>query len=237
MLSLATGCMNRAANLRIALASWLACPEIDEVIIVDWSSEVAVHKDLGDITDERVRFIRVEGQPYWCAARCHNVEITAASGDAILRIDSDVQVDPAFFNQHSLAQEDLFWNASWKNSCGDDCHLYGTVYTKRKNLLLVNGYNERLQSYGFEDEDIYQRMLKANLQRAEANRTLLKHIPHDMTSRLCHLNPDFKVVTAIEGVGVNLRIAEAQPWDESDRMTSWSIVQADRNLWIYTNRD
>ena len=236
-ISLASGCMNRAATLRMVLPTWLACREIDEVVVVDWSSRVPISEELADFKDFRIRFIRVEGQPYWCAARCHNVEIIAASGDNLLRIDSDVQVLPNFFREHPLEQDDIFWNASWKNSCGDDCHLFGTVYTQRKNFLLVNGYNERLQSYGFEDEDIYRRMQGAHIRRCEANRKLLKHIPHDMPSRLCHINPEFAAATNMQGIEINLKISEGIPWSaETDHMTEWDIVRSAANLWIYKQR-
>lgn len=232
--SLATGCMNRAASLKLALASWLVCKKLDEVVVVDWSSEVPLYEELNSIVDSRLRIVRVESQAFWCAARCHNVEINAATGDNLLRIDSDVKLDATFFEEHPIHQNDFFWNAWWKNSCGDDCHLFGTVYTKRKNFLLVNGYNERLQSYGFEDEDIYLRLQKANIRRREANRRLLSHIPHDINSRLCHLNPDFAVDLPIKGVGLNLKIAEALPWTvDLDRMSEWNIECISDRLQIY----
>jgi hypothetical protein len=230
--------MNRSASLRWALPSWLAQPEVEEIVLVDWGSSSPLHLDLADFTDVRIRFIQVEGPRYWCAARCHNIEIIAASGENLLRIDSDVQITPKFFERHPLERDDLFWTTSWDHCSGNDCHLYGTVYSRRKNFLLVNGYNERLQSYGFEDDDIYHRMLAAGLKRGSADGSTMKHLPHDEASRLCHISPEFAVETELQGIMKNNQISIDQPWNShSDHMTSWHITQASPNLWLYRTAD
>ena len=47
-ISLVTCCRDREANLVRALASWLACPEIAEIVVVDWSSKTPVRAALTD---------------------------------------------------------------------------------------------------------------------------------------------------------------------------------------------
>ena len=236
-ISLASGCMNRPDILRQTLPTWLSCEELDELVIVDWCSKIPLHEDLREFVDSRLHFIRVEEQTYWCAARCHNVEINAARGDNLLRIDSDIKLDSSFFREHPIDTDGFFWNASWKRSCGDDCHLFGTIYTRRKNFLLVNGYNERLESYGFEDEDLYRRLQEAQVFGREANRKLMFHIPHDTKSRLRHISPSFAVDTPIMGVGLNLKIAESLPWTAAkDRITEWDIERISDRLWIYKQK-
>jgi hypothetical protein len=230
--------MDRIVSLRAALQSWLLCPEIDEVVIVDWGSKTPVHEELCSLADSRVLFIRVEGQPYWCAARCHNVELGAVTGENLLRIDSDVRLLSGFFAHHPISLSNMFWNASWRGSHGDDCHLNGTIYTKLQSFLAVNGYNERLQSYGSEDEDLYQRMQSAGLQRVELDRSLLEHLPHDEASRLSHINSDFRASTEMSGIQLNWKIAQEQPWSiHTDRRTTWDIHRANNNLLIYTQQD
>ncbi|MBI1171868.1 hypothetical protein GC209_10730 [bacterium] len=44
-ISIVTCCMNRNDNLKKAIPSWLANPEISEIIIVDWSSDHPVADD------------------------------------------------------------------------------------------------------------------------------------------------------------------------------------------------
>jgi hypothetical protein len=235
--SLATGCMNRLDSLRWALPSWLALPEIDEIVIVDWSSQTPVHEALADVSDPRVLFVRVEGQSYWCAARCHNVEVLAATGDALLRIDADIRVKSGFFGaHHSLAREHVFWNTWWRLARdNEDLHLAGTIYTRRSNFLLVGGYNERLASYGYEDDDLYQRLLIARRKRGFLRREDLEHLPHADATRMAQIAPEFRGRgIPIEGIGRNQQIAKDTPWTANDRMTTWRVCRVAHNLWRYT---
>lgn len=239
-ITLATGCMNRIEGLRWALSSWLALPQLDEIVIVDWSSRVPVHEELRAMVDPRLRFIRVEGQSYWCAARCHNVEVQAATGDALLRIDADIRVKPEFFGpHHSLARAHIFWNPWWRlANSGEDLHLAGTIYTRRRNFLLVGGYNERLTSYGYEDDDLYQRLIVARCKRGFLRRSDLEHLPHADRTRMAEIAPEFLVGgEPSAGIGLNRQIAQERPWSPAvDRMSEWCIAQVSRNLWIYTQK-
>ena len=241
-LSVATGCMNRASSLRQTLPSWLACPEVDEVVVVDWSSQVPIHQELHDLNDPRILHVRVEGQAHWCAARCHNVEIHASSSEALLRIDSDIRLRPEFFSKHPL-QPNIFWNAEWKNSGkipgnnGDDVHLNGTIYTRRANFLRVNGYNEWLRSYGYEDDDLYNRLLAAGIVRAHIRRDLLEHLPHDVASRLVHIDRNFLTSgLPIDGIALNLKIAQEHPWTPADHLALWNVEHVNDKFWIYTQK-
>ena len=238
--SLATGCMNRIASLRWALPSWLDCPQIDEIVIVDWSSNRPVHEELSDFQDKRIRFVRVEGQPFWCAARCHNVEILTTRSDNLIRIDSDVRLVQGFFEHHTLTDDSVFWNLSWEQAtCDEDRHLAGTIYTRRENFLLVKGYNEHLRSYGFEDDDLFRRMMSAGLRRCHSRRELMEHLPHDDAARMGQLDPAFaEGREPLRGIGLNCHLSFAHPWaDTSERMSEWNSTQVSENLWVCTQKD
>jgi hypothetical protein len=240
-ISVATGSMNRTESLRWALPSWLDCPEVDEIAIVDWSSRVPVHEELRDLQDPRLRFVRVEGQAAWCAAKCHNVEIAMTTGDALLRIDADVRIRRDFFASHPLLREHIFWNAWWRLANEfEDRHLAGTIYTRRANFLLVNGYNERLVSYGYEDDDLFGRMLIARLRRGFFRRETLAHLPHSDASRLEQIAPEWRAKAGGSpetGIGFNREIAQARPWTKDDRQHPFSVKRADTNLWICTSEE
>jgi len=230
--SVTTRCMNRITSLRWALPSWLACPEVNEVVVVDWSSQVPIHAELRDLTDPRILHVRVEGQTHWYAARCHNVEIAASTSEALLRIDSDVRLHPNFFQQHPLA-DNVFWNAWWKLDLKQR-DLAGTIYTLLKNFRLVNGYNERLMSIGYEDDDLCDRMLAAGIRRMHPRVELLEHLPHDDASRLTHVDPDHREVDLNHCIGHNEWISKKHPWCPSDRQTRWNVTRTNDNLWTYT---
>jgi hypothetical protein len=229
--------MNRASSLRWSLPSWLASPQIDEFVIVDWSSKSPLHEELSCFHDSRLRFVRVEGQTYWCAARCHNVELLAARHDALLRIDSDVRIAPEFFTHHPLADEKIFWNLTWeKATCDEDRHLAGAIYTRRKNYLLVKGYNEHLQSYGFEDDDLFCRMTAAGLVKKHSRKDQLQHLPHDNADRLVNIAPNFVAgPDPNKSIMLNLHLSGVCPWSATgERMAEWNVVRVNDRLCVYT---
>jgi len=233
--TLATGCMNRTDSLKWSLPSWLERPEIDEIVIVDWSSTAPVNKALSTFDDPRIRFVRVEGQQHWCAARCHNVEILAARSEALLRIDSDVRLMPEFFQRHPLDSSKIFWNLAWQQcTCDEDRHLAGTVYSMRENFLLVKGYNEYMRAYGYEDDDIYLRLVDAGIAHRHADRNQLQHLPHSNESRLSQITPAFLNGDSVERtIGYNCHLSKVHPWSARDEyMSQWDMVRVNDRLSI-----
>ena len=79
-LTLTTGSLDRLEHLRKSLATWLAHPEPDEIVIVDWDNEVPLLRSLSDFTDPRIIVARAEGQKYWHNSKCHNLELQLATG-------------------------------------------------------------------------------------------------------------------------------------------------------------
>ena len=63
-ISIVSCCMNRNENLRKALMTWLQL-DVDEIVIVDWSSKEPVEETIKDLMDHRVKIIRVEGESKW----------------------------------------------------------------------------------------------------------------------------------------------------------------------------
>ena len=96
-LSVTCGVKDREAPLRQALSSWLARPEVDEVVLVDWSSKKRLEAGNPWLCDPRVVVVQVEGQPHWTASKCHNLELLLATGHLILRLDADDVLHDDFF--------------------------------------------------------------------------------------------------------------------------------------------
>jgi hypothetical protein len=225
--------MNRTDSLRWSLSSWLERPEIDEIVIVDWSSKVPIYEELQGFGDLRLRFVRVEDQTFWCAARCHNVEILMARSEALLRIDSDVRLMPEFFDKHPLTDGKSFWNLDWqKATCDEDRHLAGTIYSKRENFLLVKGYNEHLVAYGYEDDDLYIRLQEAGIVHKQSDRSQLQHLPHSDDSRLAQITPHVSFErNAMGGIGCNHYLSMEHPWShDKEHMTNWDVEQVSERL-------
>ena len=218
-LSITTGCLNRVDFLRQSLKTWLAAPEPDEVIVVDWNNSVPLAESLSDFDDPRLVFARVVDQPYWKNAKCHNLELELATGELILRLDSDYLLGSDFIARHPMSRG-LFYAGNWKPYAGDveKCSLAGTLYACRDDVLSVNGYNEWLMYYGSEDDDLFERLTATGLDRFDVDLATIKHIPHPHRMRYENLE-----------VGKNLpSLGSEDDWNDFAR--TLHLVHNSRNL-------
>jgi len=242
-ITISAGCMNRPEPLSQSLASWVSLSEVDHVVVVDWSSGKPL-RSLA-LADPRIIVVRVDGQKFWRNSLCHNLEITAASelrSDLLLRLDADVVVRPDFFRKHPVDVSSFY---------ALDCHrvppqldhkrsLCGTIYAHVSHLLAANGYNERLRQYGYEDEDLFNRLRDGGLNWKQYDLDSLHHIPHTDEMRLQHLDvgdapPEIARVGAKSVVEhyiyKSLALAKVQPWGPSDIRTRWKLSRPAENYW------
>ena len=189
--SLICACKNRNAPLQISLASWLLFEEIKEIIIVDWSSDESIEhlKKL----DSRIKVITVPDQEYFNQPQPLNLATNVATGDYILKVDTDYILNP-YFNFFDFYKID-------SNSfvCGQNDHqefeinsspyfkyLRGLLYISRENYLKVGGYNEvHTQYYAYEDDEIVHRLELLGLEKKKVcyNHNII-HIPHSDKKRV-----------------------------------------------------
>ncbi|QEP42028.1 glycosyltransferase [Ectothiorhodospiraceae bacterium BW-2] len=177
--------MNRHANLLKALRSWLACEAINEVVIVDWSSTEPLTQFLQQqqLHDERVKIVRVEGQSRWILSYAFNLGFRVASYDKIIKADADILIYPSFFTQQQLLPKSVI-AGNWRKVASEQAHINGFFYIHRHDLLSINGFNEYLTRYGWDDNDIYQRLQQAGVVRYDVNPATLYHLPHRHAERL-----------------------------------------------------
>jgi hypothetical protein len=234
--TITTGSKDRLAHLRQALPTWLALSEVDTVILVDWGSSDPLMDGLADIKDSRVHIVRVIDEPYWCNAKCHNLEVRLAGNyGLLLRLDNDVLVRRDFFTQHPYIEKS-FYAVDWRQvppHLDDKRNLAGTLLIELSQLWKVHGYNERLIHYGREDDELYDRLVSSGLAWKICNLDTLEHIPHDDASRLVHLQIAATLET-LRGdrsptvqkealIALSTQIAKNWPWTLSDDMTDWQI--------------
>ena len=61
------------------------------------------------------------------------------------------------------------------------------AYIDKEDFLNVGGYREDLKGYGFDDSDLYQRLIQSGIARATLNlnsKPLLFHVPHNANLRV-----------------------------------------------------
>jgi glycosyltransferase involved in cell wall biosynthesis len=185
--SLVTCCMNRTENLLKALPTWLAHPEIREIIIVDWSSRTPVTESLRDagMNDPRIRIVRAVDEPRWILSYAFNLGFRCTRYDRILKVDADITLKPSFFQKNTL-KHGIFIAGNWEFAEKGQEHVNGFFYLHRDDLLNIKGFNEYITTYGWDDDDIYARLSKFGLKRTCVDMTSIYHIPHDDAQRLGH---------------------------------------------------
>jgi hypothetical protein len=205
--SIICACKNREESLRISLQSWLCFDQIYEIIIVDWSSDQSLNY-LSSI-DSRIKIITVKNEKHFNLSQPLNLAAKIATGDAILKLDCDYILNPyhSFFKNYNLEEGTFIsgnhnvkhyetWNGNGygvdlKNMHITDIYDYVVTYTHYfkylKGMLFVHrnifeqigGFNEGIDSYGWEDSDIIHRLELLGLEHRKINYDhSLIHIPH-----------------------------------------------------------
>ena len=218
--SIICSCKNRAEALRVTLPSWLNYDEVKEVIIVDWSSDKSIDYMLE--CDKRVKIISVPGKKYFNQPQPLNLALSFATGDYILKLDTDYILNPYFnfFEYYQQLDDTNYVCGRYKDAISEETYsekhylyewdhdtnfkyvksylpvykyLFGLLFITKKNLISVGGYNEKLNKYyAYEDDEICDRLELFGLQQ----------IKIDYDNSLLHLpHSDRKRVENFEGIG------------------------------------
>lgn len=184
MISIICGVKNRTNALSVSLASWLLCERVSEIIIVDWSSDIPIHTNI--TRDHRVKVIRVEGQEYFNLSACYNLAASFVTNDFLLKMDCDYVINPYYDFFENLPDENTFITGHWSlNPSPFFLYLNGLVFTLTKHFKEIKGYNENLVDYGYDDDDLYNRLNSIGLNRKliTLDKTKIFHIPHPDSKR------------------------------------------------------
>lgn len=183
-ISIVTACMNRNNNLSIALRTWINCGDVNEIVIVDWSSKEFVKDTLKklNIFDERIKIIRKNDEPAWNLCKAYNLGFSNVSYSKLLKLDADVCLASDFFVNHPF-NDNVYYSGSWKTAKNDsEKRLNGSFYTKTANVIKIGGYNEVIDTYGWDDSDLYQRLIKLASQK-DFDTKFINHIEQTEESR------------------------------------------------------
>ncbi|NCD40630.1 MAG: glycosyltransferase [Bacteroidia bacterium] len=184
-ISVVTACMNRNDNLKKALESWVSISSLYEIIIVDWNSDINVYEDIKElIKGHNVKVFRVTGVKEWVLTTAFNLGFQKATGESVLKLDADIILQNSFFQHHTLL-DGIFFSGNGKSADDDNQrYLNGIFYSKKTDIELVNGYNEYIRIYGYDDDDLYKRLIHQGLIKKEINKNLVYHIPHEKRHHL-----------------------------------------------------
>ncbi|WP_016954662.1 glycosyltransferase family 2 protein [Catenovulum agarivorans] len=200
--SIVTACMNRNAGLVEGLRSWLKL-KVDEIIVVDWSSIEAVTDtlELNGINDERIKIIRVESESFWDLTRAFNLGFSFVTSEKIIKVDAEVTISPDFLDKHQI-QNGMYYRGDWeKVACQTQIYVNGFFFLYTADLRAINGFNEYIDLYGYDDLDIYQRLEGGvlNLIPKQVTEQYIFHIEHNDNERVINVasHPDYACIPTV----------------------------------------
>ena len=199
---------NREKNFRTALTSWLQVVTLTEIVVVDWLSTVNVTAIVTEIvegvdTPPLVTLVSVSvGRNIkWRLTAAVNlgVEHIQSTASEILKVDADTWVHPDILTLNGLEDGCVVKKGG---GSGENSHLNGVFLVRRKHFNSVRGFDERLDLYGWDDSDLYERILRSakdmdplhlvrswrrsspicNFKQEYLSQPMLAHLPHERGS-------------------------------------------------------
>jgi len=180
-LSIVTTCKGRLHHLRQSLPTFLAQPDC-EVIVVDF--------DCPDATAEVVarefpaaRVVAVKNEPHFDIDRARNLGGEAASGEWIAFIDADIIIVPDFHARLASQMKPGTFLRFFPRARGTS--LFGSCIMRRVDFLAVGRYDEVMQGYGGDDQEMYFRLRLFGLEAVAMDFDVVAQvILHDNAARI-----------------------------------------------------
>ena len=231
-ISLITAIKNRQDTFEQALQTWVTHDEIDEIIIVDWDSDESLVSLVQKYQNGKIFLAIVKDQPKWVLSFAYNLAARLSSRDKLLKVDSDIKLLPDFFDHHTLTPG-IFFTGNWEIARNDnERHLNGTMFITRFDFFAVNGYNEFIQSYGWDDSDLYLRIESKGTERKNFNPDDIYHIQHENRTfyqdRTNFINGLDDKERTILNILINKYLCQTIPdWAEGQLMLDFNITFID----------
>lgn len=172
----------------LAISKWEAHIEH---IVLDWNSSPAVL--ISDLpSDQRIRLVRVEHERQWWLSRSYNYAASFAKGEWLLKVDADCILDQEFFDAFdpTYASLQTFGNLSGSTNKRKDFNGWGLFSVKRSIFEKCGGFNEWIFGWGFDDTDLYERILEVpNATLALLPKSGIHVLQHDHKIRFGANNP------------------------------------------------
>jgi len=172
--TLVTTCKNRWAFLNRSLPTWLN-KGFKEIIVVDWSSDEEIAEQIAHMPagSTPVSVVRVEGEEIFNGGMARNTGAKHVKTDYVLFIDSDMTMkDWSLASSLSLVPGKFFHGPH-------NIPPFGTSLVRMEDFKKVNGYSELYPAYGWEDNDLYNRLEASGLRRCFFDERMVEHIEHD----------------------------------------------------------
>jgi hypothetical protein len=194
--------MNREEFLSQSLATWIGYG-FKNIIIVDWSSDIPlIEQEFGKMS---LTILRIENQKFYNGSIARNVGAKFVKSKWLMMIDSDIKI---IGNLGLTTRENYMFRRGNLYYTGKS--TFGTFVTAKENFDRIGGYNENMNGWGWEDNDLYDRFKQNGIAEEYFPHYSLEHIDHDDILRTCQRNEKEKDVD--KSRQENMEIAIRDPW-------------------------
>ena len=175
-----TTCRGRLAHLRETLPTFAGQPDA-AVVIVDYGCPDA-SGDWVEANFPQVEVVRSPESPRFELARARNLGAARVRSPWICFIDADTRVEAAFSEQlKPLLAPGCFYRARSRNP-----NTWGTAVCTAEDFEDIGGYDEVIEGWGKEDEDLYARLVMAGVRCLSFPGELVHAVTHSDTERVAH---------------------------------------------------
>jgi len=189
-LSLCTVCMNRIDHIKQTLPknleNCLTSKDQVEYLLLDYNSSDGlatwIRQNLQRYIDmEILTYYRFEDREFFDRSHSRNLAFKLAKGNLVCNVDADNFIGagfPEYLLQIFSSQRKIFASpANIRDVLGRFC-------ISKQQFLDYDGYDESMSGYGFEDLDIYKRLLISEFNKVTiTDKRFLQFIPHNNSYR------------------------------------------------------
>ena len=215
--------MDRDDTFKIASHSWLSVSGISEFVIVDWSSSIPISEVASEVLqDPRVKLVTVKLETKWVLSWAYNLAARYVPlGSMMLKVDCDTVLSADVLVHHPM-EENMFYAGNWKDAATENGkHLNGILYINHSYFSRVNGFDERLQTYGNDDNNLYERLNASGLTVKRFDITKMYHLDHSDSLRSSRQAPHHLKFEVLKNRQLQ---ALLPPWNRKCTQTSYNMT-------------
>jgi hypothetical protein len=179
--SIVTTCKNRWEFLKQSLPTWLG-RGFYQIVIVDWSSDDPIASKIAEMPDgdTPVTVIRIEGEEIFNGGMARNQGSLEVPSEYIMFIDSDMKIKDWSKSEAIKMVPGRFYHGP------HNVPPFGTCVVRKWDFEAINGFSELYPAYGWEDNDLYNRLDELGLRRSFYDERMVEHIDHSDELRAEH---------------------------------------------------
>lgn len=208
-------CMNRSQFLEQSLPSWVNQP-VKEIIIIDWSSRESIKPIIDNNQNGKILLVRVNGKQYFNKSKAHNLAsriLMLNKPEYFFGIDCDVILNNDIFKHHQLTNSSFYTGPENEETTG-------TFLVSSESFLKINGFNELMEGWGWEDYDLYNRLKNIGLENKIWNDSFFTNIKHSDIFR----TENYEIKDKWQSGMLNKSLSENTVWDASYACEKQDII-------------